>query len=125
MEIQTQAFIKSFNEAFAAKDVAFIADSVTGDVIWKMAGETVITGKQAVIDALENMDDGNSYELTLDSIIIHGTSASANGIMKSVSTSGKAQAYEFCDVYELNEPEGGKIKKMTSYVVEAAAVQHD
>ncbi|GAE30257.1 nuclear transport factor 2 family protein [Halalkalibacter hemicellulosilyticus] len=119
MKTQLQAFIETFNQAFANVDLDVIANSVTDDVVWKMVGDRTVTGKEEMIRLLKEMDDGQSYKLTIEHVITHGTTAAANGKMKTVRSSGEVRTFEFCDVYQLNKHKGGKIKTLTSYVMEA------
>ncbi|WP_156323865.1 nuclear transport factor 2 family protein [Bacillus sp. JCM 19034] len=111
MKTQLQSFIETFNEAFAQKNLDVIANSVTDDVVWKMVGERTVSGKEAMIHMLKDMDDGQVYKLTIDYIITHGKIASANGRMETSDQSGSTYVYEFCDVYQLNKHKGGKIQK--------------
>lgn len=119
MKTQLQSFIETFNEAFARKDLDVIERSVTDDIVWKMVGDRTVSGKDEMIHLLKSMDDGQTYKVTLEHVITHGKVASANGKMETSSQSGTVRVYEFCDVYELNKHKDGKIKKMTSYVMES------
>jgi len=119
MKTKTQEFIQKFNEAFAKNDISFIEESVTDDVVWKMKGDTVITGKSEMIESLKRMDNGQSFELTIDLIITHGKTVAANGTMKVINSTGEDGAtYAFCDIYKLNGFKGGRIKELTSYLIE-------
>ncbi|WP_416148361.1 nuclear transport factor 2 family protein [Salipaludibacillus sp. HK11] len=119
MKTKTQEFIQKFNEAFATNDIRFIEESVTDDVVWIMKGDTVINGKSEMVETLNNMDNGGSFELTIDHIITHGKTAAANGTMKVINSTGEDGAiYAFCDIYKLSSSKDGKIKELTSYLIE-------
>ncbi|WP_147803250.1 nuclear transport factor 2 family protein [Alkalicoccus halolimnae] len=113
--------IQAFNEAFATNDISFIADNITEDVVWKMAGEEVIRGKQEVLNLLNSMGDNGVDSIEIENIIINGTSIACNGRIEMRSAKGKVKIFEYCDVYKLDKETDGKIKELTSYVVEAVS----
>lgn len=118
MKTELQSFLESFNRAFAAHDISMIADGLAEDVVWRMVGEKEVKGKKEVISFLENMKSDTTYRLTIDTVITHGTTAAINGVIEGTSPSGNVTAYEFCDIYKMNKHKGGKIKEMTSFVIE-------
>ncbi|WP_078578215.1 nuclear transport factor 2 family protein [Salipaludibacillus agaradhaerens] len=111
-------FLESFNHAFAAHDISSIANGLAEDVVWRMVGEKEVKGKEEVIRFLENMKSDTTYRLTIDTVITHGTTAAVNGVIEGTSPSGNVTAYEFCDIYKMNKHKGGKIKELTSFVIE-------
>ncbi|RPF53877.1 nuclear transport factor 2 family protein [Aquisalibacillus elongatus] len=118
METERQKFFESFNEAFMIGDIDFILDSVTEDVRWEMVGDDLIVGKDALREALGGMQTNDSFKLTIHNTITHGIAASVNGVITFTTKEGEPKKYGFCDVYRLDSFKSGKIKELTSYVVE-------
>ncbi|SDO22195.1 nuclear transport factor 2 family protein [Alkalicoccus daliensis] len=119
MKTKNHIFLEEFNEAFAKNDIAHILESITDDITWKMAGDITLHGKEEVEKALRAMENPPQVELALDRLFIHGRDAAANGIITMTKEDGTVKKYEFCDVYAFHQYKGGKIRKLTSYVVEA------
>ncbi|TDQ37742.1 nuclear transport factor 2 family protein [Aureibacillus halotolerans] len=117
---KNQLFFKEFNEAFARSDIAFLADQVTDDVVWRLHVEgRIIEGKENFVKKLEEMRmDTVAIELNIDQLITHGKVASVNGTM-SMGT----HTYAFCDVYQLHAHKDGKIKVMDSYVHDVSSMK--
>ncbi|MEX0771938.1 MAG: nuclear transport factor 2 family protein [Balneolales bacterium] len=108
-------FIQKFNEAFAKSDTEYLSNNVTDDVHWTMHGDFAVRGKKAFIEALNQMEADEPFELTIKNIITHGNTAAVDGTMKTPSGN---KTYAFCDVYKFNGFKNPKIKEMTSYVLE-------
>ncbi|WP_173916833.1 nuclear transport factor 2 family protein [Halobacillus sp. Marseille-Q1614] len=115
---QKEDLLKRFNEAFGTGDTDFILENVTDNIVWRMAGETTIEGKDNVKEALESMNSDLHHELSFSNIITHGVTAAVNGTIHLTKEDGERTAFEFCDVYKFNKFKDGKIKELTSYVVE-------
>ncbi|MEP2025949.1 MAG: nuclear transport factor 2 family protein [Reichenbachiella sp.] len=107
-------FLKNFNIAFAKGDIAFIVDSITDEIIWKIIGDRNIEGKEKFIQEMEKMQSEKSTELKIDQILSHGKEGAANGIIKMES----GKKYAFSDFYVFQAAKGTKIKSITSYVIE-------
>lgn len=119
MKTKNHIFLEEFNEAFAKHDLEHILASITDDITWKMAGDVTLHGKDEVEKALRSMEQNHQTEIEIDRLFIHGRDAAANGIVTMTMEDGTVKKYEFCDVYAFHQYKGGKIRKLTSYVVEA------
>ncbi|SEP99084.1 nuclear transport factor 2 family protein [Piscibacillus halophilus] len=118
MATERQKFFEEFNQAFMTGDVDFILDSVTDDVRWEMVGDDMIVGKEALREALGGVKTNDTFKLTIYNTITHGTAASVNGVITFTTKEGEHKKFGFCDVYRLSSHKSGKIKELTSYVVE-------
>lgn len=118
--LKTQDFFERVNQAFLEGDSAFIAENVTDDVVWTMAGEGVIRGKAAFVEFMEKMGTGGEQEgtLTIDQVITSGPRAAVTGKMSGKMETDEVKTYMYCDVYFLDEGQNGKIKELTSFVIE-------
>ncbi|WPP53030.1 nuclear transport factor 2 family protein [Catalinimonas niigatensis] len=113
-----QEFFQRINEAFAKSNTDFIIANVTDDIVWHIVGDKIIRGKESFIQEIKSMESENPYELNINHMITHGKTAAVDGIMKMTDKSGKIKIYAFCDIYRLSGFKSGKIKEMTSYVIE-------
>ncbi|MDN3668228.1 nuclear transport factor 2 family protein [Echinicola jeungdonensis] len=107
-------FLKEFNIAFAKRDVEFLVESVTEEIVWTIVGIKKITGKKDFLFELEKIKMEKTTELMLDQILSHGKEGATNGIMKMQN----GKKYAFSDFYQFNGARGAKIKSITSYIVE-------
>ncbi|TFB19506.1 nuclear transport factor 2 family protein [Filobacillus milosensis] len=118
MATEKQKFFEEFNEAFMTGDLKFILNSVTEDVQWEMVGDDIIKGKNALEEALGGMKTNDTFKLNIHHSITHGLEAAVNGVITFTTKVGEDKKYGFCDVYKLDSFKSGKIKELTSYVVE-------
>ena len=107
-------FLKQFNIAFAQGNVAILTESVTDDIVWNIIGDQKIKGIKDFTDALEKMKSEKVKELILEQILSHGKEGAANGVVKMEN----GKTYAFSDFYVFKGAKGGKIKAITSYIIE-------
>lgn len=123
MKTSNQEFLHRFNEAFSRSDTEYIIAQVTDDIVWNMVGESIIRGKEEFTKSIQTMKSEDTHEFKINHMITHGKTAAVDGIMKVTDKSGKVKIYAFCDIYLLSSHKDGKIKEMTSYVVETENAQ--
>lgn len=113
-----KSILKSFNIAFAQKDMPFIADQITDDVQWNIVGSfPAIHGKNEFLEALTQMNISKTIELQITNIVTHGNTAAMNGVIKLEND----KSYAFCTMYVFSSAsKQAKIKEMTSYVIEVS-----
>lgn len=106
--------LRDFNIAFARGDVDTIVQNISDDVCWEMIGDKRLEGIRSVTEELEQMKEFKATELHLTSIITHGATASADGILHFPDGS----RYAFSDVYRFTSAgKQAKIKEIRSYVI--------
>jgi ketosteroid isomerase-like protein len=110
-------FLRKFNQAFAGNDLNFIEKNITDDIIWVIAGDRIIKGKENFIQTYRAMNDGKSFEISIDNVITHGSTAAVDGTMKTTLRKDESHTWAFCDIYSLSGFRNPKIKKITSYVI--------
>ncbi len=103
--------IIDFNRAFGEGDISTLAESLSEQVTWELIGKKTITGKEKVVEIMEEMKGVEVDEVIIHSIITHGKEAAANGVM--VMKDGKH--YAFADIYEFTSAAGNLFQKITSY----------
>lgn len=107
-------FIRDFNISFAKNDTDAILKCMSEDIVWNMIGNKTLEGKDAVTEMLRTMEGEKARDLTIHTIITHGDTAAANGVMKFERTT-----IAFCDIYKFSGHENtAKIKELTSYGTE-------
>ena len=106
-------FLEKINQAYASGDTEYIIQNVTDDIQWTVHGDFSVSGKKDFIEGMKKMAGAGSFEIEIENIITHGTSASVNGIMKS----GENYTFAFCDVYKFSGFKNPKIKEISSYVI--------
>lgn len=117
MSQHTEEMVRAFNEAFSANDISFMAENLAEEVTWKKAGDTLITGKQEVLNLLHVDGEEGLFNITLENIVCEGPLSMCNGRREVTKNDGTVEVYEFSEVYKLNEE--NKIKELTSYVVKS------
>jgi limonene-1,2-epoxide hydrolase len=108
-------FVQELTIAFAKGDLRFILDKVTDDVRWTIVGDSLIEGKEKIMEMLEQMKNDKAEELTIQHIATHGNAGAVDGKMKFKN--GKTVAY--CNVYEFSNAKGTSVKEITSYEIES------
>jgi ketosteroid isomerase-like protein len=113
-----RAFIDKINEAWAKGDTAYLLASVTDDVRFEMVGGDAAEGKDAFAKMFAANAGAPAPRITVTDIIAHGASAVVEGTMDMADQSGEVRHYAFCDIYRLSSAENGKIRSLTSYMLE-------
>lgn len=112
-------FFRRFNGAFFQGDRQFIEESIAEDIVWTMVGSEPIKGKQAFLDVAFGVDDGyTDMEYTTELSLTNGREAALKGKMIRKGTGDVPKIYAYCDFYVLDDEDEGKIKEMTTFVVE-------
>ncbi|TVP81966.1 MAG: nuclear transport factor 2 family protein [Alkalicoccus sp.] len=112
--MRTKEVIQAFNEAFSANDISFMADNMAENVVWEVKGETIIRGKQAVLNYLNDRGGEGIFNLTVENLLSEGTAAACSGV-RHMKNNDKIQ--DFCDIYRLDE-QNGLIEKVISFSAE-------
>lgn len=99
--------------ALALGDFQTVSRLVTDDVRWSLVGGKVFSGRQAVLEALENVNAGTIKELNVSHVITHGRSGAVNGTIHY-----HAAAIGFCDVFDFGSAKGTSISQITSYQID-------
>lgn len=107
-------FLKQFNIAFVERNVAFLTENVTDDIVWNMIGDKKLEGIKAFTEELEKMQSVKASKLILNQILSHGKEGAANGVM----TMENGKQYAFSDFYMFQSAKGEKLKAITSYCLE-------
>jgi len=109
-----KVLIREFITALTRGDRSFIQDSITNELVWTIAGEEVIRGKEAYLARLAGspFQADDLTEIAIHNIITHGNVAAANCTIRSPH-----QQVELCEVYRFSGFKQARIKEITSYVI--------
>ncbi len=120
-----EIFLKKFNNAFVENDLNFIFDSVTNDVHWEMIGEPVITGKEALIEAMNKEKHSKEMTLHINSMLITEDAAAVDGSMTMKDSDDVEKKYTFCDLYKFSSSEENKIKEVRAFIIDVTNIPGD
>ena len=109
--------LRRFNEAFATNDLEYLKMHISDDIIWVIAGDKIVKGKENFIREVQSMKDERGFEMNIDNVITHGSAAAVDGTLVKNERNGKSLTWAFCDIYGFSGFKNPKIKKITSYVV--------
>jgi ketosteroid isomerase-like protein len=112
---QNKATVQNYMAAFGKSDHAAILACLTDDVEWVIPGYVHLHGKAAFDKEIENDAFVGRPTIKLTRLTEENQVVVAEGSVKSARKAGGELNAVFCDVCEMD---GGKIKKLTSYLME-------
>jgi uncharacterized protein len=112
--------IMKYMDGFRKSDHQLILSCLTDDVYWEVPGAFQIKGKQDFDKEIENDAFVGSPVILIKRIIEENNVVIAEGAVQSKMTNGGLLDAVFCDVFEM---EGGKIKALTSYLMNRIPVK--
>jgi hypothetical protein len=108
-------FLRDLNIAFVEGDIDAITETLSDDILWVIAGDRRVQGKDAFLQTFKEMmaaGTGETEELVIHKIITHGREAAVNGEVRI----DDGRVFSFCDVYEFSGAKGERVKAMWSYM---------
>lgn len=106
--------IIAFNMAFDQGKSEDIAPLIAEDFEWHLLGDSVIKGKNNLLQFFADHPDMKIITVTKEHILADGDTAFVSGEVQCTDKSGQIYDLYYCDVYELAD---GLITKMISYTV--------
>jgi ketosteroid isomerase-like protein len=117
MAASNKEIVKQVNETYTSNDTGAFLSFCTDDVKLTMTGTPSVTGKEKVREFMNKMKPEGPVQLTISDMIAEGDKVAVQGTIK-MTMEGKPFEGTYCDVYRFDN---GKIKELTSYVVEDKA----
>ncbi|PKG23454.1 nuclear transport factor 2 family protein [Niallia nealsonii] len=106
--------LKEVCMAFALKEITSILEELADNITWNNIGQTSISGKEQVKQALIDDHTDQPTEIHIETIITHGNTGFVNGMVLMKNHHN----YAFCHVYQFTSAgKKGKIKEITSYII--------
>jgi len=109
--------IEKYLDGFRKTDHAQILACLTDDVEWVIPGMFHIRGKEAFDKEIENEAFTGSPTIDAHRLIEEDNIVVALGHVRCQRVTGEFLDLDFCDIFEMD---GGKIKKLTSYLAPVA-----
>lgn len=107
--------VTNYMEGFRKSDHAQILSCLTEDVVWEMPGAFHLEGKKAFDGEIENPAFIGSPTITQVRLVEEDNIVIAEGKVQGQFKNGAMMNAVFCDVFHFQD---GKIKKLTSYVMQ-------
>ncbi|SDL06463.1 Ketosteroid isomerase-related protein [Catalinimonas alkaloidigena] len=115
MTTNPKTLVEEINRTFEEADIEAFLRHCTDDVRWNMLGSAPWIGKDAIREAMGEMNPANAPKIYATRMIAEGDIVACEGTMEMTDTQGKFHQGAYCDVYRLQD---GKVKELTSYYVE-------
>ena len=109
--------VERYMDGFRASDHEQILSCLTDDVEWVIPGAFHIVGKEAFDREIENEAFTGSPTINIDRLVEESDVVVAEGSVRCRRRDGVVLTLAMCDVFEMR---GGKIKRLTSYLVTTA-----
>ena len=110
--------VRAYMDAFAKSDHAAVLACLTDDVEWIVPGAFHVKGTDAFDREIENDVFVGRPVIRVTRVVEEADVVVAEGSVVSARRDGGALNAVFCDVFEMQE---GKIRRLTSYVVDVGA----
>lgn len=119
-----QDFIGQADKAFFRGDFEFFEKNMTDDASWNIVGRLFASGKPAVLEAMRSVTaemavEGSSAQFNRENLIVSGNEAAVKGSIVLTPPSGTEKTFNYFDLYVLDLEQDGKIKELTSFVIES------
>ncbi|BDH61942.1 hypothetical protein MTP04_20720 [Lysinibacillus sp. PLM2] len=107
-----KAILLELTKACLNKDTLFISKHITEDIKVNLIGYGKIQGRENLLALIHQNNTHNITEVTIETIITHGTAAALNGftLIRNQGESAFSFIYTFT-----NSTKKAKIKEITSY----------
>jgi uncharacterized protein len=106
--------VELYIDGFNRSDHAQILSCLSDDVEWVMPGAFHVTGKEAFDREIENDAFTGSPTVMLTRMVEENNVVMAEGTVRAAWKRGGVLEAVYCDAFEM---EGGKIKRLISYLV--------
>lgn len=106
--------IENLAVALVTGDRRTAASLLTADVQWNIVGGKVLSGREAVLQELEDVNSKSIVQLTVWHAVTHGKAGAVNGLVQFRETT-----QGFCDVFEFSSAKGTSVSQITSYRINA------
>ena len=107
--------VDRYMDGFRRSDHEQILSCLTDDVEWEIPGAFHARGKEAFDRHIEHDDFAGSPAITVTRMTEEHDVVVAEGLVRTQRKDGTFLSLAFCDVFEMD---GGRIRKLTSYLME-------
>ena len=110
-----QRTVEAYMEGFRRTDREQILSCLTDDVQWWIPGAFDVQGKEAFAKHIVDEGFAGSPEITVTRLLEADEVVVAEGRVRAPRTDGAVLNLVFCDLFEMR---GGKIRRLTSYLMQ-------
>lgn len=114
MSQDKKQIVTQINDSFTQNDVEGFLDHCADNVVWTMAGEKTVNGKDNIREWMSSMEGHEAPAFTADILVAEGDSVICSGDMRMKDSDGVEAGYKYCDIYKFS---GDKVTDLTSFVV--------
>jgi ketosteroid isomerase-like protein len=107
--------VDKYIDGFRKSDHAQILSCLTDDIEWEIPGAFRLSGRDAFDKEIENEAFVGSPTITITRMTEEHDVVVAEGSVRTQKKDGDFLSLRFCDVFVM---QGGKIKRLTSYLSE-------
>ncbi len=107
--------IEVYMAAFEKGDRQKVLSCLTDDIVWDLPGAFRLEGKKAFEDEIRNDAFQGDPKITVTRMTEEKNVVAAEGSVRTQKKNGEFMNLAYCDVFEM---QSGKIRKLTSYLVE-------
>ncbi len=112
--------VERYMEGFRTSDHAMVLSCLTGDVEWLIPGVFHVRGREAFDKEIEHEAFVGSPVIVVTRMVEEADVVFAEGTVRAQRRDGGTLNLMFCDAFEM---QGGKIRKLTSYLMEVTRPQ--
>lgn len=112
---QNKKTVDRYMDGFRRSDHEAILSCLTDDVEWRIPGAFHARGKEAFDEHIEDEAFVGSPAITVTRLTEADDVVVAEGSVRTQRKDGAFMNLAFCDVFEM---QGGKIRRLTSYLME-------
>lgn len=113
MSLTNKQVVEKVNEAFDRADIETFLSLCAESVVWTMLGDVTWSGKDAIREAMKDMN-GTAPDFTNKEIIAEDNAVVSYGTMNMPGKDGTNEVFSFCDIYHFKDD---VIQDLTTYMV--------
>lgn len=112
-----KCFLIELHRAYAECDFELLMASASKDIVWSLAGQWRVEGRDDYESALQVQRSKPVDELTIEHVITHGREAAVSGRYRVAD-----HWYRFADIYVFTSTTSSTLKSVQSMVIGDAAM---
>lgn len=116
-----KTIVQAYMDAFTVLNHEAILACLTDDLIWYIPGSFTLSGKEAFDKEIENENFTGRPMIEVIRMVEENDIVIAEGTVDCQMKAGDVLHLAFCDVFHM---QNGKIKQLTSYLMNTAASNH-
>lgn len=112
MSQELKQIVEKINASFTKNDTEEFLSYCAEDIVWTMAGEKIVVGKDNIREWLASMKGCDPPIFNTEVLIAEGSSVVCSGDSIMKGPDGVESTYKFCDLYQFD---GVKVTSLVSF----------